>query len=391
LDWGGDVPQGHDDVLLLLQCLCDAALDDVIWGRFLEALCRNTGSVEADLFVVDPLAKRYTSCIVCDLERGWIGQCDPEPGAEPVWTELETVPATGTDVPLPPPLLEPNACPVGVAVALGSAPPDPRLWVTELWQYDDRQAFLALRRQTDGAFQGEEEQRLEAVLPFLRRAFLVAYRLETGERRNAMLLRAVEHGSTGVVLLEAHGQIVYANGAAREILTQEDGLLRDGSRLRALRESDNEALQALLHGAIGPAPSAQRASGGVISVPRPSGRTPYSVVAVPVSLRPTVLRRDEAVATVFISDPMTLCEVDGPHIRQLYHLTPREVRLAVLLAGGTTVADAAQALGIAEKTTRIHLQGLFRKTGTRRQVDLVRLLLASPGPARTGDRGAERG
>ena len=388
---GGNVPQGRDEVLLLLQCLCDAALDDVIWGRFLEALCRSTGSVEADLFVVDPLANRYTSCIVCDLERGWIGQCDPEPGEEPVWTQVETVPATGTDVPLPPPLLEPNACPIGVSVALGSASPDPRLSVTELWQYDDRQAFLALRRRTDGTFRGGEEQSLEAVLPFLRRAFLVAYRLESGERRNAMLLRAVEHGTTGVVLLEARGQIVYTNGAAREILTQGDGLLRNGSRLRALRDSDDEALQALLRSAIGPAPGPQRASGGVISVPRPSGKTPYSVVAVPVHLRPAVLRRDEAVATVFISDPMTLCEVNGPHIRQLYHLTPREVRLAVLLAGGTTVADAARALGIAEKTARIHLQGLFRKTGTRRQVDLVRLLLASPGPARTGDRGAERG
>ena len=39
---------------------------------------------------------------------------------------------------------------------------------------------------------------------------------------------------------------------------------------------------------------------------------------------------------------------------------------------------AAAALGIAEKTARIHLQSLFRKTRTRRQVDLVRLLLAGP-------------
>jgi DNA-binding CsgD family transcriptional regulator len=202
-----------------------------------------------------------------------------------------------------------------------------------------------------------------------------------------MLVRAVEHSTTGILLLEAHGQLVYTNQAAREILGQEDGLFVEAGQLHALRKADEDALQRLLHGAVGPPREHEPPLGGIIAMPRRSGKAPYAVVAVPVRLERSALRSDEAVATVFISDPTALRELSDAHIRHLYRLTPKEAKLAVLLTGGATVAKAATALGMAEKTARIHLQGLFRKTGTRRQVDLVRVLLGSAGPMRTPDSG----
>lgn len=376
------MPRSGDELLPVLQCLCDAALDDVAWGRFLEALCKSTGSVEADLFVVDPLTTRCTSCISFDLEKNWVGRCDLQASDNCVWVQFGPglQPLEGSaDTPQ---VREISACPTGVSVVLGATPPSPGLSVTELWRHDGRHAYLALRRRDDGPLLGEEAECLSAILPFLRRAFLVAYRLESGERRNAMLVRAVEHNTTGITLLEAHGQIVYTNQAAREILSQGDGLFADAGRLRAERKSEDEALQRLIRGAIGPPRDHEPPIGGIIAVPRRSGNAPYAVVAVPVRLERTALRNDEAVATVFLSDPTALREISDTHIRHLYRLTPKEAKLAVLLASGATVATAATALGMAEKTARIHLQGLFRKTGTRRQVDLVRILLGSAGPTR---------
>jgi DNA-binding CsgD family transcriptional regulator len=163
--------------------------------------------------------------------------------------------------------------------------------------------------------------------------------------------------------------------------------LVEAGQLRALRKSDDEALQRLLRGAVGPPREQAPPLGGIIAVPRRSGKAPFAVAAIPVRLEHSALRSDEAVATVFITDPTALRELSDAHIRHLYRLTPKEAKLAVLLTGGATVAKAATALGMAEKTARIHLQGLFRKTGTRRQVDLVRVLLGSAGPTRTPETG----
>lgn len=352
------------------------------WGHFLEALCRSTGSVEADLFVVEPLTTRCISCISYDLERNWVGRCDLQASDNCVWVQFRPALQPAEDSVGTPQVREISACPTGISVAFGAVPPNPGLSVTELWRHEGRHAYLALRRRDDSPLVGEQTETLDAILPYLRRAFLVAYRLESGERRNAMLVRAIEHSTTGITLLEAHGQIVYTNQAAREILSQDDGLFAEAGRLHASRKADDDALQDLVRGAVGSRPDHRPLIGGILAVPRRSGKAPYTVVAVPVHLEPTALRNDEAVATVFLSDPTALREISDTHIRHIYRLTPKEAQLAVLLAGGATVAAAATALGMAEKTARIHLQGLFRKTGTRRQVDLVRVLLHSAGPTR---------
>jgi DNA-binding CsgD family transcriptional regulator len=62
-------------------------------------------------------------------------------------------------------------------------------------------------------------------------------------------------------------------------------------------------------------------------------------------------------------------------IRGLFDLTPREAAVAAALARGQDVAAAARHLGIAPGTTRNHLKAVFLKTGTRRQGELVSLIL----------------
>jgi DNA-binding CsgD family transcriptional regulator len=50
--------------------------------------------------------------------------------------------------------------------------------------------------------------------------------------------------------------------------------------------------------------------------------------------------------------------------------------LAAALADADRLADVAHNLGVALSTVRTHLQRAFEKTATRRQSELVRLLLA---------------
>jgi DNA-binding CsgD family transcriptional regulator len=61
-------------------------------------------------------------------------------------------------------------------------------------------------------------------------------------------------------------------------------------------------------------------------------------------------------------------------LRAVFGLTHAEVRLAARLAAGDDIASAAQRLGVSQGTLRGALKAIFRKTGARRQAELVALL-----------------
>jgi DNA-binding CsgD family transcriptional regulator len=61
-------------------------------------------------------------------------------------------------------------------------------------------------------------------------------------------------------------------------------------------------------------------------------------------------------------------------LRQAFQLTPSEARLAICLAGGRSLEEAAQELAIAQETARSHLKSVFRKTATHRQGELIALV-----------------
>ncbi len=61
-------------------------------------------------------------------------------------------------------------------------------------------------------------------------------------------------------------------------------------------------------------------------------------------------------------------------LRQAFGLTPSEAKIALYLADGKSLEEAAQEMTIAHETTRSHLKSIFRKTGTHRQGELVALV-----------------
>lgn len=61
-------------------------------------------------------------------------------------------------------------------------------------------------------------------------------------------------------------------------------------------------------------------------------------------------------------------------LRQAFQLTPSEARLALYLAGGKSLEEAAQEMAIAQETARSHLKAVFRKTATHRQGELIALV-----------------
>jgi DNA-binding CsgD family transcriptional regulator len=67
--------------------------------------------------------------------------------------------------------------------------------------------------------------------------------------------------------------------------------------------------------------------------------------------------------------------IDPRMLQARFDLTTAEARVAGLLAAGHSVAGIGDKLGIGVNTVRTHLQRAFAKTGTRRQSELVALVL----------------
>jgi DNA-binding CsgD family transcriptional regulator len=84
------------------------------------------------------------------------------------------------------------------------------------------------------------------------------------------------------------------------------------------------------------------------------------------------------VAFLLITDTESASARPRTMMSELFELSAAEVRLAERLMLGESTEEAALSLNIKVSTARWHLASLYRKTGTRRQAQLVRLLMSLP-------------
>ena len=82
-------------------------------------------------------------------------------------------------------------------------------------------------------------------------------------------------------------------------------------------------------------------------------------------------------AVVFAQDLDTRPSPSAAQLAALHGLTPREGQLAARLLAGDSLDEAARTLAITPGTARNYLASLFTKTRTRRQGELLALLLRS--------------
>jgi DNA-binding CsgD family transcriptional regulator len=82
-------------------------------------------------------------------------------------------------------------------------------------------------------------------------------------------------------------------------------------------------------------------------------------------------------ALVIVADPEAAPQAPAGVLQKLYGLTPAEAGLTQALAAGRTLQEYADAAQVTCETARWRLKQVLATTDTRRQADLVRLLLSS--------------
>lgn len=181
---------------------------------------------------------------------------------------------------------------------------------------------------------------------------------------------SLANSDEALIYLGRDGRVLAMSPLAETIIGLADGIsLQDGRLGTAASDTTVRldkavrcAVDALVHGG----------SGGTASICRPSGRRAWLVSAVPFFAPTSMASPLSPAAIVRIREQCGVRPVQA----ELFGLTPREAEVATLLAEGHSLESLACILGMARNTGRIHLQALFRKTGTNRQADLVRALLA---------------
>jgi hypothetical protein len=133
-------------------------------------------------------------------------------------------------------------------------------------------AFMRTRK--EGPFGDGEVAALQALAPHFNRALRVTLRLREMEARTSALAEMTDRALVALGLTDAFGRIAEANGAARAILGENDGLfLRDGV-LRASRSEECIRLSRLIQEAAG---ARLMPMSGVMQVSRPSARRPLAL------------------------------------------------------------------------------------------------------------------
>lgn len=192
----------------------------------------------------------------------------------------------------------------------------------------------------------------------------------------ALMQRTVDRRISALVEVDAGARVVWMNGAARARIRDHPGLVVAAGRLRARRREFEKGLREAVA-------RAHRVLEGIAVL----GPTPELAHVVP-------LGEDDAGTPqhcwVLIEDGKAIVSLDDAETiarrtesaREVYGLSPAQVRLAALIVDGHDLGAAAGLLGVSVNTVRTQLRRIFAKTGVRSQPALVRALLSAWPPDR---------
>ncbi|HUD51632.1 helix-turn-helix transcriptional regulator [Parvibaculum sp.] len=257
-------------------------------------------------------------------------------------------------------------------------------WVCSLEEVD---CFLRIMRPTGSSpFDKQEQELISLIAPHFARALEIRTRLSHSEVVNQIYAEAMDRLAVGGIVLDEGGKLVAMNSIAQSLLERRDGIVVMNGAIRAVSTQEDKALQKLIKFALETEPGSGDKITQALSISRPSGARDLGVVVNPIRLSARVGDRWSHGAAIFIRDAEIGVKTDPAVLRQLFGFTQAEASLAMQLAKGDSLEQAAAEQNIRYNTARAHLRSMFEKTGVTRQAELVRILVNGVAPLASLDR-----
>lgn len=210
--------------------------------------------------------------------------------------------------------------------------------------------------------------------PHVRRALTIQDTLDVKERRLCDLSAALNLAQSPIFLLGECGEVLEANQAAEQFLAGEGAVRIEHGRLHFA----DAGVRLKVAAALGAAGKGEPLPAETAAMRTLTGRA-FAIEMLPLTspVRQSAAEAGRAVLALFIHKIGELEPLPGEVLVKLYGLTPAETRLLVLIAQGMNLIEAADALGVGEATVKTHMQHVFAKTGTRRQIEAVKLVMSA--------------
>jgi DNA-binding CsgD family transcriptional regulator len=238
-------------------------------------------------------------------------------------------------------------------------------------------AISLLRPKQCSAFGRRQVRLLKVLSPHLRRAHQLHYKATELRLRSAGAEWALDSWATGVLFVDASARVVLMNRSAADHIQKKNGLKLTREGVRASHPDESQCLEKLIRTAVRTANGQGFGSGGAMQLTCANSTAVSTVLVTPFRAN-GMFSPFRPLAAIFISDSNQTARPREQVFRGLFGLTPAEMRLSRLVAEGKGLREAANQLGVTYETARSQLKSIFGKTGTRRQGELVRLLLTLP-------------
>ncbi len=230
-------------------------------------------------------------------------------------------------------------------------------------------------------FNRDAGELLVKLLPHLTRALGIYVQLRRQETEKSVYEASLDHLSLGCLMLDQDGQLICANVAARKIINQYQGIALAHRRLLL---SDHQAHahldQAIEHSRCLRSDAREHDQEHLVRIHLPCGM----LLGMLVAAAPSAYHyhsKDAPRTIIYLSElgntrsgSLGDVENSGASVARLFGLTPQEGRLALLLASGHTLTEAAEHMGVAVSAARNYSKNIYAKLGLRGQSDLVRLI-----------------
>ncbi|MBN8937864.1 MAG: helix-turn-helix transcriptional regulator [Rhizobiales bacterium] len=231
----------------------------------------------------------------------------------------------------------------------------------------DTQIIVSIHRAYEkGPVSRAAVDRLTDLRPHLARSAFISAQLKFEQARAAV--QALDALGLPAAALTSAGALRVANALFQDLIP--DVVLDRRMRVHMARERADALLEAALRVPLRDAPAGAGLSFPIAgSVDHP----PFIAHLVPISGASHDVF--SGLAWLLVMVPVSLKgQASTALIEGLFDLTPAEARVATALLDGKTVGEFATASNLSRETIRSHVKALMQKTGTHRQVDLVRLL-----------------
>ncbi len=257
-------------------------------------------------------------------------------------------------------LLQPVDISHGMALCLNTGPQGQ---ITVLTINRDRQR---------GYFSPDERRLAQALLPHLRNVYALHQRLSWLQTETQNFRAALDHLPEGVFMLAGNGTVLFANERAQMLEAESVFIRRRHDRISAVFQADESLLRDALSRALSTPPPGRVSLG----LHDRSGRLAGTITFCPTPRMSANLWSEfDAKTLAFLRSLTPSGKPDLSELRAILRLTLAETRLASALMQGASLDQAAAQFDVTRNTIRTQLHSLFAKTDTRRQSELLRVLL----------------